>query len=94
MIQLPILPRDVALGYHLKQTNKKMPSKSLNLSIFSHFLKFKTLLGFILPKSLVYFQLKIEFVLFHPSLIAQLVKNLPAMHETTEQFLGWEDRLE
>ena len=28
------------------------------------------------------------------SLIAQLVKNLPAMQETRVQFLGWEDPLE
>ena len=28
------------------------------------------------------------------SLIAQLVKSLPAMQETTVQFLGWEDLLE
>ena len=27
------------------------------------------------------------------SLIAQLVKNLPAMQETPVQFLGWEDRI-
>ena len=26
-----------------------------------------------------------------PSLVAQLVKNLPAMQETLVQFLGWED---
>ena len=28
------------------------------------------------------------------SLIAQLIKNLPAMQETMVQFLGWEDLLE
>ena len=28
------------------------------------------------------------------SLVAQLVKNLPAMQETLFQFLGWEDPLE
>ena len=28
------------------------------------------------------------------SLIAQLVKNLPAMHEIPVRFLGWEDPLE
>ena len=28
------------------------------------------------------------------SLVAQLVKNLPAMQETWIQFLGWEDPLE
>jgi len=29
-----------------------------------------------------------------PSLIAQLIKNLPAMQEPPVQFLGWEDPLE
>ena len=29
-----------------------------------------------------------------PSLMAQMVKNLPAMQETWVQFLGWEDPLE
>ena len=28
------------------------------------------------------------------SLVAQMVKNLPAMRETWVQFLGWEDSLE
>ena len=28
------------------------------------------------------------------SLVAQLVKNLPAMQETCVQYLGWEDPLE
>ena len=28
------------------------------------------------------------------SLVAQLVKNLPAMKKTQVQFLGWEDALE
>ena len=28
------------------------------------------------------------------SLVAQLVRNLPAMQETLVQFLGWEDPLE
>ena len=28
------------------------------------------------------------------SLVAQMVKNLPAMHETQVQSLGWEDTLE
>ena len=31
---------------------------------------------------------------FWASLIAQLVKNLPAMQEILVQFLGWEDSLE
>ena len=29
-----------------------------------------------------------------PSMIAQLVKNLPEMQETLVGFLGWEDTLE
>ena len=34
-------------------------------------------------------------LLFHwASLLAQLVKNLPAMQETWVRFLGWEDPLE
>ena len=31
---------------------------------------------------------------FGASLVAQLVKNLPAMQETLVQYLGWEDPLE
>ena len=32
--------------------------------------------------------------IFGASIVAQLVKNLPAMQETWVQFLGWEDPLE
>ena len=32
--------------------------------------------------------------MIHASLVAQLVKNLPAMWETWVQFLGWEYSLE
>ena len=46
----------------------------------------------------LYFFLGFNFVLLFShsgaSLIAQLVKNLPAMQETPVQFLGWEDPLE
>ena len=35
-----------------------------------------------------------HFCLSEASLIAQLVKNPPAMQETLVRFLGWEDRLE
>ena len=35
-----------------------------------------------------------ENVSFRAYLIAQLVKNLPAMQETLVLFLGWEDTLE
>ena len=31
---------------------------------------------------------------YRASLVAQLVKNLPAVQETPVQFLGWEDPLE
>ena len=31
---------------------------------------------------------------YQASLVAQLVKNLPAMWETWVQYLGWEDTLE
>ena len=33
-------------------------------------------------------------IIFGASLVAQLVKNLPAMQETQVRFLGWEDPLE
>ena len=33
-------------------------------------------------------------LIIHNSLIAQLVKNPPAMQETLVQFPGWEDSLE
>jgi len=33
-------------------------------------------------------------ILLKSSLIAQLVKNPPAMQETPVQFLGWEEQLE
>ena len=36
----------------------------------------------------------IKWYLFYTSLIAQLVKNPPAMQETSVWFLGWEDPLE
>ena len=34
------------------------------------------------------------FIVFRASLVAQLVKNLPAIQETLVRFLGWEDLLE
>ena len=33
-------------------------------------------------------------VLFRVSLVAQMVKNLPAVQETWVQYLGWEESLE
>ena len=36
----------------------------------------------------------IHFTLLRASLVAQPVKNLPAMQETLVRFLGWEDPLE
>ena len=35
-----------------------------------------------------------EHIVLWASLVAQLVKNLPAMQETWVQSLGWEDPLE
>ena len=35
-----------------------------------------------------------HYVPLGASLIAQLIKNLPAMQETVVRFLGWEDPLE
>ena len=43
---------------------------------------------------LEYFAPYICIIYLIPSLIAQLVKNLPAMQETPVWFLGWEDLLE
>ena len=34
------------------------------------------------------------YILSRPFLVAQMVKNLPAMQEMQVQFLGWEDPLE
>ena len=39
-------------------------------------------------------QIRDYFIILWAPLIAQLVKNLPAMQETPVQFLGWEDLLE
>ena len=36
----------------------------------------------------------VRVILFRVSLVAQLVKNLPAMRETWVRSLGWEDTLE
>ena len=41
-----------------------------------------------------YFLFPYSYCLIRASLIAQLVKNLPAMQETPVQFLGWEDPVE
>ena len=40
-----------------------------------------------------YYLLSIDYIP-RASLIAQLVKNLPATQDTLGQFLGWEDPLE
>ena len=46
--------------------------------------------------SWAYVQIKLQFKNMHArtSLVAQLIKNLPAMQETPVQCLGWEDALE
>ena len=38
--------------------------------------------------------ININYIYLGTSLVAQLVKNPPAMQETLVQFLGWEDPLE
>ena len=35
-----------------------------------------------------------DIILYGVSLVVQMIKNLPAMHETCVHFLGWEDPLE
>ena len=40
------------------------------------------------------FHLLILFIACHQPLVAQVMKNLPAMQETQVQSLGWEDFLE
>ena len=42
----------------------------------------------------IYVHTFLDFFLMQASLIAQLVKNPPAMQETPVQFLVWEDSLE
>ena len=42
----------------------------------------------------IHFQILIEVELIWASLLAQLVKNPPAMRETWVRSLGWEDPLE
>ena len=39
-------------------------------------------------------ELVVHMAILRASLIAQLIKNPPAIQETTVQFLGWEDPLE
>ena len=60
-----------------------------------------SLLGFVFSFSGSYIFFKFRRSMMHliniaewASLIAQLVKNLPAMQETPVRFLGWEDPLE
>ena len=42
----------------------------------------------------IYYNICINMCVLGASLVAQLVKNLPAMQETQVQFPGWEDPLE
>ena len=44
--------------------------------------------------AMVWLNLKITVHFIRASLVAQMVKNLPAMQETQVQPLGWEDFLE
>ena len=51
-------------------------------------------IGYIYMYLLTYISLHIYIYLPRASLIAQSVKNLPAIKETQVRFLGWEDPLE
>ena len=48
---------------------------------------------YLTPYTKIYFK-KIKDQILRPKTIAQLVKNPPAMQETSVGFLGWEDPLE
>ena len=55
------------------------------------------LLIYFISKAFFFFEHRVAMVLstdLFASLIAQLVKNLPAMQETRVRFLSWEDPLE
>ena len=80
------------------------------LSSFPHLLKSNLYLSLVHPRdwrpltllcfklltysSFIAFIFSLLISVLRASLIAQLVKNLPAMQETPVQFLGWEDPLE
>ena len=48
----------------------------------------------VVPDIEIHHKVTIINTMLWASLIAQLVKNLPAVKETPVQFLGWEDSLE
>ena len=62
--------------------------------IFASYIFLLSFIGDIFNLQNYFFTLIISCVLSAWSLVAQLVKNLPAMGETWVQSLGWEDPLE
>ena len=58
----------------------------------SHFVSFKSILHITI--GVINLNIKSDFDYVRASLVAQLVKNLPAMQETWVQSLGWVDPLE
>ena len=63
-----------------------------NMHFFNSRVFFLCLIKF--KQNYITFFSQIFIHLFLPSLVAQTVKNLPAMHETWVQSLDWEDPLE
>ena len=68
----------------------------INQSAFLHLLIgiLSVTFCFLLPLSLTYVDLPTSFLPVRSSLVAQSVKNLPAMQKIQVQSLGWEDSLE
>ena len=80
---------NICSAFHFRNisyTYNELPHPSV---IFSILLFFRILLHFLLYKFL-----KVYLYLHMASLVAQLVKNPPAMRETWARSLGWEDPLE
>ena len=80
-------------------TSRKPPLEiyvSINYILFSvWFSFFFSAAGGAINDNIIVFTFKLLVsIKFQASLIAQLVKNPPAMQETPVQFLGWEDLLE
>ena len=89
---------------HLHMTNQQTVLLYIgSFCVLSHLLKrgkhlivSSCLLRQLCPSSYTqkYIFFKYKIPIFWASLIAQLVKNPPAVQETPVQFLGWEDLLE
>ena len=68
---------------------REWPLDSSSLKSFTHWIYF-----LVTVTELLSYSIRVVVSLDRASLIAQLVKNLPAMRETWVQSLGWEDPLE